>query len=66
MLRSITILVQPSKGYPVTRHRDFPSNLNRSRFQFTGLEYEALAGLRGDPFRNVVLVNGGGAHRRPA
>ena len=36
--RSVAILVQPLKRYPVTRDRDVLSNLNRSGFEFTGLE----------------------------
>jgi len=58
--RSVAILVQPLKRYPVTRDRDVLSNLNRSGFEFTGLERQPLTGLRGNPVCNVVFVNGRG------
>jgi len=58
--RSIAILVQPLKRYPVTCDRDVLSNLNRGGFEFTGLERQSLTGLRGNPVCNVVFVNGRG------
>ena len=64
--RSIVILVQPLKRYPVTRDRDVLSNLNRGGFEFTGLERQSLTGLRGNPVCKVVFVKGCGTDRRPA
>ena len=63
---SSAILLHPFESYPVTGDRHISSDLDRSRFEFAHLEDQSLARLVGDPLRNVILVNRGGANRWPA
>ena len=51
---------------PVARHRNVPGHLNRSRLEIVEDKLQGLAGLGGDPVRDVVLVDRDGTDRRPA
>lgn len=58
--------VRPSIRHPITDHAQFAGDLNGCSFEFLQLERKTFAGLRGDPVRNVILADGGGANGWPA
>ena len=62
---SIAVRVHPSQRDPITGESDISCHLQVRRLEFTGLEGQALAGLGGDPVRNVIFAHRGGANCWP-
>lgn len=62
---TVPILVHELIRYPVAQGRDIPTYVNGSGLEYTRLEGQPLAGLGGDPIRDVIFTDGRGIYRRP-
>jgi hypothetical protein len=57
MRHSSLILVHPTECYPITGESHVPSDLNRSRRKFNGLEPQAPTCVRGNPIGDVIFTD---------
>ena len=52
------LFVYPFERYPIAREGGVPSDLDRSRLEFSGLEGQTLAGFGRDPVSDMVFTDG--------
>src|ERR1041385_7969824 len=57
MCRSISVLIDPAKGNPVTSKSDVPGDFKAGRLEFACFERQPLARLGSNPVSDVIFTN---------
>lgn len=63
---ALAVLIEPTARDPVAGKRDVSRHLKGSRLKVACFERQTLAGLRRNPFGNVIFADWCGADRWPA